>query len=709
MKSFDSRLENDLFPKTPAVFDQMVKQTIKDVCAQSDAPQSEVQQTAVERSWTVENGKQRIRKPISTLKRIGLIAAASVLAVCFVAVGMVAFLARSARTLPAAPGQSDCLPEVITSLEQYEGDSDFKVDFVYAFNLPADNNEFQSGTADKSDFVNYLKNVNWELQEAPEQSLSNRGWMEFFLGSIFDMKIYKEECIAVVSHNGEINYYKTGSGDYEAALALFRISLISNRDDFKILNVDTQTESGKVTFTVHYTASVDGYWYLWYAYPNGGGAGCEGEFSKDDSSFSFTVSAEEELNRYSGEVGGRVQGWDIYLSSVNMLQSRDNGEVKLFDSWNVGDRSFFENFAPDFKPDDFEILDVETTKTQSGEVTFTVHYNSSVDGYWYLWNAYPNGGGASHEGEFSKDDSSFSFTVSAEEELNRYDGQAGGRVQGWDIYLSSEDMVHSVNRKKGLFDLWHVGDRSFFESIAPDAKLTDYETFNILSVEKAQAQSGEVTFIVNYSSSVDGYWCLMCNYENGGYPVQRRDFSKGASSFSVTVSAEEELKRFDGSLGGKVLSWDIELHSDLGDDQNVRLYDSEHVADRSFFEKIAPNVVPGEFEILDVETTQSPSGEVTFTVHYNSSVDGYWYFICAGMNLQDELGGVFSKGESSFSFTASAEEELNRTCEVGKVQEWEIYLSSDDIIKSSRQPLMTDSRIIDRSFFENIVSEQKGK
>lgn len=579
MKSFDARLENDLFPETPAVFDQMVKQTIKVVCAQSEEPK-----TSAERSWNAENGKRRLRKSAGILKRVGLIIATSVLAVCIVAVGAITFLARNARTLPAATG----LSEFITALEQYEGDGDSKVDFVFAINLPAENNEVQSGTADKSDFVNYLKNADWKIQEAPEQSLPDRGCMEFFLGSFFFMRIYKEECLAVVSHNGETRYYGIGSEDYEAAFSLLQHKTIMHRDDFKILDVDTQIQSGNVTFTVHYTASTDGYWYLWNSYPHGGGAECMGEFSKGDSSFSFTVSAEEELNRYNRELGGRVQEWNIYLSSVVM----------------------------------------------------------------------------------------------------------GNRTS-----------------PEGLLDSWQIGDRSFFENIDPEAKLEDYESLNlkILSVEKTRAQSGEVTFTVNYSSSVDGYWYLMCNFESGGYPVQRGNFSKGTSSFSVTVSAEEELKRSDGFLGGKALSWEIELLADLGSDQNVRLYDSQHVVDRSFFEQIAPNVEPDDFEILDVETTQSPSGEVTFTVHYNSSVDGYWYFTCTGMDELDEISGVFSKGKSSFSFTVSAEEELNRIShELGKVQEWDIILSSEDINNSSKQPLMTDSRIVNRSFFENVVSGQSG-
>lgn len=579
MKSFDSRLENDLFPETPAVFDQMVKQTIKDVCAQSEAPK-----TSVERSWNTENGKQRLRKSADNLKRIGLIIATSVLAVCIVAVGAVTFLARNAKTRPATLGLSEC----ITALEQFEGDGDSKDDSLQVYYIPSESEEIQSGIADKSEVINYLINVNWEQQEAPDQDLSDRGTITFFLGDLFRLKIYQEARLAVVRCDGKDSYYRIGSGDYEAALALFQPKSTLYRDSFRILDVDTQIQSGEVTFTVHYTASADGYWYLWNFYPHGGGAGCEGVFSKGTSSFSFTVSAENELNRFDGMLGGRVQEWNIYLSSV--------------------------------------------------------------------------------------------------------------------------DMVHSVTSQTGMFDSWYIGDRSYFENIDPDAKLDHFEdlSFKILSVEKVRLSPGEVTVIVNYSSSVDGYWYLMCYFENGGYPVQRGNISKGTSSFSVTVSAEEELKRFDGFLGGKALSWDIEIISDPESDRQVRLYDSQHVVDRSFFEQIAPNVEPDDFEILDVETTQSPSGEVTFTVHYNSSADGYWYFVCAGMNEQDELAGVFSKGKSSFSFTVSAEEELNRTCDGLQVEEWEIFLSSGDINNSSRQPLMRDSRIINRSFFENVVSEQSG-
>ena len=113
--------------------------------------------------------------------------------------------------------------------------------------------------------------------------------------------------------------------------------------DFRITDVSTECQAGEVTFTVSYTASEDGYWYLWRFFENGGGVGCNGTFSKGTDSFSFTVSAEEELNATFGDLG-ESREWSIYLSSVNMTNGSDT-DGSLFDSWRVGDRSFFENMV----------------------------------------------------------------------------------------------------------------------------------------------------------------------------------------------------------------------------------------------------------------------------------------------------------------------------------------------------------------------------
>ena len=114
-------------------------------------------------------------------------------------------------------------------------------------------------------------------------------------------------------------------------------------EDFKISDVITECQAGEVTFTASYTASEDGYWYLWRFHENGGCIVREGTFSKGNASFSFTVSAEEELNATFGDLG-ETREWYIYLSSVNMTNGSDT-DGSLFDSWRIGDRSFFENIA----------------------------------------------------------------------------------------------------------------------------------------------------------------------------------------------------------------------------------------------------------------------------------------------------------------------------------------------------------------------------
>lgn len=116
-------------------------------------------------------------------------------------------------------------------------------------------------------------------------------------------------------------------------------------EDFRITDVSTEFRAGKVTFTVSYTASEDGYWYLWRFFENGGGVGCKGTFSKGTDSFSFTVSVEEDLNATLDNLGESKE-WKIYLSSVNMTNGSDT-DGSLFDSWRIGDRSFFENAAAD--------------------------------------------------------------------------------------------------------------------------------------------------------------------------------------------------------------------------------------------------------------------------------------------------------------------------------------------------------------------------
>lgn len=97
MKSFDHRLQEDLFPATPNAFHQLVKRSLATACASFETAQN-----AVVRSSAVENEKKTRRKPASIFTRIGTVAAAAILVIGTVAVGMVAVLATNEKTTPGA-------------------------------------------------------------------------------------------------------------------------------------------------------------------------------------------------------------------------------------------------------------------------------------------------------------------------------------------------------------------------------------------------------------------------------------------------------------------------------------------------------------------------------------------------------------------------------------------------------------------------------
>ena len=104
MKPFDRRLENDLFPKTPAAFRQTVKQTLADVCNRSEAAEK-----TKDRFPPAENDGKPARKRSDLFTRIGIVAAAAVLVISLLAVGTIAVLARRTKLNPAASanGQSE--------------------------------------------------------------------------------------------------------------------------------------------------------------------------------------------------------------------------------------------------------------------------------------------------------------------------------------------------------------------------------------------------------------------------------------------------------------------------------------------------------------------------------------------------------------------------------------------------------------------------
>ena len=97
MKSFDARLQNDLFPKKPAAFDRMIEEKLENVCSRSG------QQGTVIRFPVTEGGKKPLKKTSAIFHRIAIVATAAVLVIGLLAVGAVAVSARKQKTTPAAP------------------------------------------------------------------------------------------------------------------------------------------------------------------------------------------------------------------------------------------------------------------------------------------------------------------------------------------------------------------------------------------------------------------------------------------------------------------------------------------------------------------------------------------------------------------------------------------------------------------------------
>ena len=77
MKSFDHRLQNDLFPKTPAAFDRMIERKLADVCGRSEEPQNTVVRFPAPKS--AAKPERKVKKIIG---RIAIVSAAAVLIIC---------------------------------------------------------------------------------------------------------------------------------------------------------------------------------------------------------------------------------------------------------------------------------------------------------------------------------------------------------------------------------------------------------------------------------------------------------------------------------------------------------------------------------------------------------------------------------------------------------------------------------------------------
>ena len=86
---------------------------------------------------------------------------------------------------------------------------------------PADSDGVQPGVADAKALAQFLSSAKWTKRRAPSSSPEPRGWLEFVIEDDYRIIVYQSERLAAVRFGNEIRYYRTGAGDYEAALATF--------------------------------------------------------------------------------------------------------------------------------------------------------------------------------------------------------------------------------------------------------------------------------------------------------------------------------------------------------------------------------------------------------------------------------------------------------------------------------------------------------
>ncbi|MBR6096161.1 MAG: hypothetical protein IKP82_04335 [Oscillospiraceae bacterium] len=91
----------------------------------------------------------------------------------------------------------------------------------YANLYPADSDGVQPGVADAKAFAQFLESAEWTKRRAPSSSPEPRGYLEFVIEDDYRIIVYQSERLAAVRFGSDIRYYRTGTGDYEAARATF--------------------------------------------------------------------------------------------------------------------------------------------------------------------------------------------------------------------------------------------------------------------------------------------------------------------------------------------------------------------------------------------------------------------------------------------------------------------------------------------------------
>ena len=91
----------------------------------------------------------------------------------------------------------------------------------YANLYPADSDGVQLGVTDAKALAQFLGSAEWTKRRAPSSSPEPRGYLEFVIEDDYRIIVYQSERLAAVRFGNDIRYYRTGAGDYEAALATF--------------------------------------------------------------------------------------------------------------------------------------------------------------------------------------------------------------------------------------------------------------------------------------------------------------------------------------------------------------------------------------------------------------------------------------------------------------------------------------------------------
>ena len=126
----------------------------------------------------------------------------------------------------------------------------------YANLYPADSDGVQPGVADAKALAQFLSGSEWTQRRAPSSSPEPRGYLEFVIENDYRIIVYQSERLAAVRFGNDIRYYRTGAGDYEAALASF-IPAPSTEPDRLSEMLFGAEQNGEFDFSISTIGGVD--------------------------------------------------------------------------------------------------------------------------------------------------------------------------------------------------------------------------------------------------------------------------------------------------------------------------------------------------------------------------------------------------------------------------------------------------------------------